>query len=70
MAEYTVTIPLAGAIHITVVADSQKEACERAWDRLNDVGDRAGDLEYEYMEKITQGNVLYAPFNEVEVNEY
>ena len=70
MKEYTVTIPIAGAIHVTVRASDETAATAKAWERINTEGEKAGDIEWEYFSNITEGNVLYAPYNEVEVNEY
>jgi hypothetical protein len=67
---YTVTIPIAGAIHVEVEASSASEAKEKAWDRINEKGEDAGDVEWEFFDSITEGNISHAPYNEVEVNRY
>jgi hypothetical protein len=68
---YTVTIPLAGAIHIQVEAVDEETAKAAAWDVINTEGFKVEDheLEYEYMDEITKGNMLNAQYNETEVNE-
>ena len=66
--KYVVSIPLAGAMHITVEAASAADAKERAWARFNDEGEAASDdIEWELMDCITEGNTSHAPLNEIEV---
>lgn len=67
--EYLVSIPIAGAIHINVTAKSEADAKEKAWEALNDKGEDAGEVEWEFMDAITEGNVCHAPLNEIEVSE-
>jgi hypothetical protein len=69
--KYTVTIPLAGAIHIQVQAADDEAAKAAAWNVINTEGFKAEDhdLEYEYMDELTRGNMLNAQYNETEVNE-
>lgn len=66
---YIVSIPLVGAIHIEVEAESEKAAYDAAWDRYNSEGESAGDIEWELVDQVTTGNVCHAPLNEVEINE-
>lgn len=66
---YIVSIPIAGAIHVQVNASSASDAKEKAWDKINDEGESAGDVEWEFMDAITEGNVCHAPLNEIEVSE-
>ena len=68
MKKYIVSIPIAGAIHIEVEAESEREAKEAAWAKVDD-GDHGEDIEWEFMESITNGNVCHAPLNDIEVNE-
>lgn len=68
-AEYLVSIPVAGAIHVTVTAASEAEAKEAAWDKINEEGESAGDVEWEFMDHITEGNVCHAPLNDIEVSK-
>jgi len=67
---YVVSVPIAGAIHIQVKAKSESEARHLAWERINDDGPDAGDVEWEFFDALTEGNVLHAPLNEVEVSQY
>ena len=71
MATYTVTIPIAGAIHIEVEAENAKAAKDAAWERLNEgKAEDVGDIEWEFFENIAEGNTLHAPFNSVEVQKH
>lgn len=62
---YHVTIPIAGSVTVLVEAKNEKEAIEKAWDK---VGDDDAELEWEAHEKIARGNILYASCNDIEVN--
>ncbi len=71
--EYLVTIPIAGAVNVVIEADSEAEAKEKA---LNvpftcDIESEAGLelVEIDVYEKITSGNVMYAPYNNIKVEE-
>jgi hypothetical protein len=70
---YFVTIPFAGAVSVAVEAYDEKGAIEEAFDRAPNIELSENDdtelVEFEYHMKISQGNVLYARFNEVEVEE-
>lgn len=68
MATYNVAVPIAGAIHIQVEAKSEAEAKEKAWERINEEGEDAGDVEWEFFDVITEGNVSHAPLNEIEAS--
>lgn len=70
MATYTVSIPIAGAIHVQVEAKSESEAKERAWEKINEEAGDAGDVEWEFFDVITEGNVSHAPLNEVGVSKH
>lgn len=54
---YNVTIPIAGHAHMTVIADSEEAAIEKAMEdvRLENVE------EWEPLEQFNQGNVCYCP---------
>jgi len=69
---HVVTIPIAGGIHIAVAADNDDDAIAAAWDRINSAGfdpAKDGELEYDYLTMLSQGNVSYAQYNEIEVRE-
>lgn len=68
MNKYIVSVPLTGAIHVEVEAASAKEAKERAWDKINELGDKAGEVEWEFHNQVTEGNVCHAVLNEIEVS--
>ncbi len=70
MSKYTVSIPIAGAVHIEVEAESTTKAIAAAWDVYNDLGEKAGDVEWEAMDHITTGNVCHAPLNDVAANKH
>lgn len=69
MSKYIVSIPIAGAIHIEVEASSSTDAKVRAWDEFGEHGEKAGEIEWEAMDCIAEGNVCHAPLNEIEVNK-
>jgi hypothetical protein len=74
MAEYLVTIPIAGSISITVDADSEDDAKEKAnnildeedWDKMliGESSDVSLD-ELEAYESIVEGNVCHVSCNEI-----
>lgn len=78
--EYGVIVPVAGAVCITVEAESAEEAkkiaMDTGWSMDIELIDKNESIvaidmhEIDQYERITQGNVLYAPFNEIEVEEY
>ena len=57
MAEYNVTIPIAGHIYKTVEADSEAEAIDKAMESvsIDDLGD------WEPLIQFNRGNVCYCP---------
>lgn len=63
MANYLVTIPIAGSITHSVEANSEEEAIKLALD----MDPREGDLTWEPFEKLVEGNICHAPLNEIEV---
>lgn len=68
MKKYIVSIPIAGAIHIEVKAKNAREAKEAAWKKVHE--DKAGeDIEWEFLDSITEGNCCHAPLNDTEVQE-
>lgn len=72
MKRYLVEIPIAGRMAIEVDATSKDAAKEAAWDKINaHEGDpeELGELEWEYLDIIAEGNCCHAPCNEVGVME-
>ena len=65
MKEYYLKIPMAGSVEISVEAESEKEAIEKAMNEatIKNVG------EWEMFTKIVEGNVLYAPQWEIEIED-
>jgi hypothetical protein len=66
MKTYSVTMPLVGSITVVVEAENEQAAKEAALLVDFDV-DNVDELET--MEKICEGNVLYAPCSEITVQE-
>lgn len=69
MPKYCVCIPVTGQLVIFVEADDKDAAKEAAWEKFNDEGEDAGDLEWECVEQVARGNVSSAMLNEVSVEE-
>lgn len=61
MAEWEVTLPVVGSLSLVVEAESEKEAIEKAFEVGYDPKDQ--DLTWETVERVTRGDVLYAPVN-------
>ncbi len=67
MYTYAVTIPVAGYMVVEVEASSKEEAINEAMLRNDAIGDYLEELDtYRHL---TQGNVLYAPFNSAYAQE-
>jgi hypothetical protein len=66
---YTVIIPIAGAISIEVEAESEEAAKDVAWEEINEKGAEAGELEWEFLTRIVEGNVCHAPVLQTRVEE-
>ena len=49
--------------------EAQSRAFGAFWDRINEEGERAGDVEWEFFDSITEGNVCHAPLNEIEASK-
>jgi len=64
MKTYGITIPIAGMAYIQIETNSEKEAIEKAF---NDITNENIE-EWECFEHISQGNVLYAPYNDITVD--
>lgn len=67
MNRYGVKIPIAGFVYYEVEANSVKEAKEKAWELVNEGVE--GDINWEFFDIITEGNVSHAPCNEIEVDK-
>lgn len=70
--EYQVLIPIAGCIAVTVEAENEEEAKEKAFEEdwaVELSGPNVELHELEPLEKIVEGNVCYAPQWYVEVEE-
>lgn len=65
--KFLVSVPIAGAVHISVKAEDESDAKQQAWAKIDKKGDKAGDVEWEFCESITTGNVCHAPYNDTVV---
>ena len=65
MPKFIVQIPIAGSVTFEVVAADKRAAKEAAWAAVDSGVE--GDIEWEYLDSVTEGNVLHAPLNEVSV---
>jgi len=60
MKQYTVIIPIAGHVTVSVEAENEDDAKEKAFEMdLADSG--VADLEWETLTKFNQGNVCFCP---------
>ncbi len=66
MNRYRITIPCAGSTTVEVEATDEDEARTLAFEKACD--EPVPD-EFEYMDRIVQGNVCYAPVWEIEVED-
>lgn len=69
MKKFFVTMPIVGSITTEVEASDKKQAVEEAWKIYHEQGPEAGEVEWEVVSRITTGNVLHAPLNEISVSE-
>ena len=69
MAQWFVTIPIAGSITVEVTAADEVTAKAAAWDKIEESGEDAGDLEWEFHDRLCYGNVCGASCRETEVDE-
>jgi hypothetical protein len=65
MKEYVVSVPICGYAVVTIEAENEKEAIEKALDTVE-----LSDTEsWEALEHITEGNCFNGPMNDIEVEE-
>jgi hypothetical protein len=70
MKKWSVEIPITGRISIEVEAKSASAALERAWDLYGEGWETAGfDVDWNAVEKVTEGNVSHAELNEQSATE-
>jgi hypothetical protein len=69
MKKYLVAIPIAGTFYIEVEAENAEDAKDVAFDKVGVDGPEAGTAEWEFFERITTGNILHAPQNEIYATE-
>lgn len=63
--KYIVSIPITGTCAVEVEASDRKSAIAAAWKAIDD-GNK-GEVEWEYTENVTTGNVCHAMQNSIEV---
>ena len=68
MAKYSVAIPLAGCLTIEVEAEDEEAAKAAAWTAFGERGEGAGDLEWDCLDRIVEGNVFHGSTNTVQVD--
>lgn len=68
MPKFFVSIPIAGAIGTVVEATDKKAAIDAAWEEFNERGADNFEIEWEALDRISTGNILHAPQNEVLVS--
>lgn len=67
---FGVTVPIVGYSYVTVEAENEKEAKEKAFDQCCDFDNENVDIEEIYgVEKVAEGSVLYHPFWKIEVEK-
>lgn len=54
--EYNVILPIAGHAYVTVEAESEEEAIEKAFEV-----EKFDEIEWEMLEQFNRGNVCYCP---------
>ncbi len=70
-----VSIPIAGSFTVSVEVEDDAgddAAVQAAWDKIGKSVGRAedlGELEWDYFEKLVDGNVFHANCNEIEVGD-
>ncbi len=63
--KYSVSIPITGFCAVEVEAENSESAIAAAWKAID--GGEVGEVEWEYTEKVTSGNVCHAMQHDVEV---
>ena len=69
---YSVVMPVAGAVEVIVDASNEEEARIAAYEAVDfrmETGHTTECLEIDVYSEISRGNVLYAPQNEIEIEE-
>lgn len=66
--EFCVTVPIVGYSYVTVEAENEEEAKEKALAKCCDFDNEDVDIEEIYgVEKVAEGSVVYHPFWKIEV---
>lgn len=65
MKKFLVTLPVVGSVSVEVEAEDKADALEKAWEAdFPSVPD-----EWDAVQRVTRGNVCYAPVNEAYAEE-
>ena len=78
--EFQITMPLAGALFLTVQAENEDEAKEKFYEKVNSTDVRiefnhdelnkiGADVEWDFYEKITSGNVCHCQYHDMEIED-
>lgn len=68
--KFDVTVPIVGYSYVTVEADNEEEAKEKALDQCCDFDNENVDIAEIYgVEKVAEGNVVHHPFWDIEVEK-
>lgn len=68
--KFCVTVPIVGYSYVTVEAENEEEAKEKAIDQGCNLDNEDVDIvEFYGVEKVAEGNVLYHPFWKIEVEK-
>lgn len=68
--KFCVTVPIVGYSYVSVEAENEEEAKEKAIERSCDFDNEDADIVELYgVEKVAEGNVLYHPFWKIEVEK-
>ena len=68
--KFCVTVPIVGYSYVTVEAENEKEAKEKAFDQCCDFDNEDVDIAEIYgVEKVVEGNVVNHPFWKIEVEQ-
>jgi len=72
MRKYEVVMPFTGSAYMEVEAETAEQAKEKFWETAELIVDTKAtnvDVEIEFTEHVTRGNVCYAVLSEVSVEE-
>ncbi len=73
MKTYEVTKPIAGYVVLTVEAESEEQAKQDFYKKVDDltleqIMKQSDDSEWDFYEKLVEGNIFYGTYYEMEIN--